>query len=175
MKKVILYIATSIDGKIARENGSVDWLELITTQEGEDYGYAEFYNSIDTTLMGNKTFQQVLSFPVDFPYPDKNNFVFTRSKEVNISEHAEIIRKDPVEFVRALKQEEGKNIWLVGGAEINGLLLQHKLIDEIILFKMPVVIGSGISLFGEDSFFELLKLEETKTYNSGVVKVVYTT
>ena len=77
MRKIISYIAMSIDGKIAKANGDISWLEEIPNPNNDDYGYAEFYNSIDTTLMGRITYEQVIGFDVPFPYPDKTNYVFT--------------------------------------------------------------------------------------------------
>jgi dihydrofolate reductase len=80
MRSLKLYIAISLDNHIARSNGSVDWLESVPNPEQHDYGYQTFYDSIDTTLMGFNTYQEILNFGVYFPYPDKSNYVFSRRK-----------------------------------------------------------------------------------------------
>ena len=174
MRKVILYIAASIDGFIARENGEIDWLENPNYHiEGESFGYDEFYDSIDTTLMGNQTYRQVLGFDVPFPYPDKTNYVFSRSKSGH-DEHVQFINSDIPDLIAALKKEEGRDIWLVGGSQINGPLLSQGLIDKIILTLIPVTLGTGIPLFsGSGQIDNHFRLEDSKTYKNGFVQLTY--
>src|SRR6056297_3515517 len=136
MRKVVLYIATSIDGCIARTDGTLDWLEKVDTEE-EDYGYEEFFDSIDTTLIGNTTFKQIVGFDVEFPYQGKRNLVFTRGVPEE-SPYATVTNQDPVELVRQLKKEEGKDIWLVGGGTLNAALLSADIIDRMIITMIPV-------------------------------------
>jgi len=169
MRKVILYIAQSLDGKIARLNGDVDWLDQIHNAENEDYGYTAFYASIDTTLMGNRTYEKLLSFGIEFPYAGKENYVFSQQKGKHDTEHVNFIGDDLTSFVRGIKQEEGKNIWLVGGSEINTVLFNAGLIDEIYLFTMPMTLGEGIPLFAGRVNETQLKLTEVSTYTSGVI------
>ncbi|MFT5168043.1 MAG: dihydrofolate reductase [Saprospiraceae bacterium] len=173
MKKIILYAAISLDGKIAKEDGAVEWLEDIPNPENLDYGYTDFYESIDTTLMGNKTYQQVLGFDVPFPYPGKENYVFTKNKNLKDDENVKFVSDGVVPFLRDLKQKEGKDIWLVGGAEINTLLLNNNLIDELMVFVMPVILGPGISLFSGRPDFSRLTLVESKNYATGIVSMTY--
>ncbi|QNF34971.1 dihydrofolate reductase [Adhaeribacter swui] len=118
-RKVKLYIATSLDNKIARPDGAIDWLPGV--DEGEDYGYQEFLETIDTLLMGYKTYEVCAGFG-ERPYPDKNTFVFTRDAYKPVIPEAELITQDPVSFVRELLTQDGKDIWLVGGGAINTLL-----------------------------------------------------
>jgi len=169
MRKVILYIAQSLDGKIARMNGDVDWLDKVHSVENEDYGYASFYESIDTTLMGNRTYEKILSFGIEFPYAGKENYVFSQQKGKHDTEHVKFIGDELTSFVREIKQEEGKNIWLVGGSEINTLLFNAGLIDEIYLFTMPITVGEGIPLFAGRLTERQVKLAEVSTYTSGVI------
>lgn len=173
MRKVKLYIAISVDGKIADENGGVDWLDQVPNPEESDYGYTDFTQSIDTTIMGNSTYQQVLSFPVPFPYADYENYVFTRNKNLNEDEHAKFISSDFEEFIGDLKKKKGKDIWLIGGAEIISLIHELSLIDEYLIFVMPVVLGNGISLFSGHPKKADLKLIEAKNYPSGVTLLHY--
>lgn len=169
MRRLILYIAQSLDGKIARLNGDVDWLDQFNAVENEDYGYAAFLETVDTTLMGNRTYEKVLTFGIDFPYADKENYVFTRQKGKQDTEYVKFIGDDIAAFVAGIKQEEGKNIWLIGGSEINTVLFNAGLIDELRLFTMPVTLGEGIPLFAEGVTEKSLKLVEVSTYAVGII------
>ena len=154
MRKIKLFIASSLDGYIAKKDGSVDWLP-----ENVDSGYAPFYSSIDTILMGKKTYEQILTFG-KYPYKDKTSYVFTRNTNKQKDENVEFT-SDVKEFVEKLISSSGKDIWLVGGSDIASTFLNHKLVDELILSVIPVVLGKGIPLF--NNIKEEIKLELTKT------------
>lgn len=173
MRKIKLYIAASLNGKIAQADGSVDWLESIPNPEKNDYGYADFYKSVDTTIQGYSTYNQVLSWGIDFPYPDKKNYVLTRKKGLANSADVEFVSENHADFIRQLKEEEGGDIWLIGGGQINSLLLDENLIDEIQVFIMPIVLSGGIEIFEAFPKEKALILIETKTYNSSVVELRY--
>ncbi|HVU58731.1 MAG TPA: hypothetical protein VHD83_26910, partial [Puia sp.] len=115
MRKITLYSALSLDGYVSRPDGNIDWLNSFPNPENQDFGYAAFIQTIDTTLMGNKTYQQVLSFDVPFPYPDKKNYVFTRRKDYKDTEFVEFVSEDPAGFVYDLKRRDGGGIWCIGG------------------------------------------------------------
>src|SRR5664279_1394932 len=123
MRKIKLYIAVSLDGKIAKPDGDVKWLDKIPNPDHLDYGYSDFLKSIDTTLMGNYTYKQLLGFGIDFPYGGKANYVFTRNTELKEDENVKYISTDPVSFVKDLKSSTGGDIWLIGGGEVNSLFL----------------------------------------------------
>ncbi|MBP2028600.1 dihydrofolate reductase [Acetoanaerobium pronyense] len=164
MKKLLLYIAMSLDGFIAREDNSLDWL-FRTSGEG-DNGYSEFYKTIDTILMGRKTYEQILILENGkFPYKDKKCYVFSRQYNEN-NECVEFINDNIGDFVNKIKNEEGKRIWLVGGGELLHEFLKHKLVDEIIIQIAPIIIGKGIRLFKEDNLEIELILKETKSINN---------
>jgi dihydrofolate reductase len=167
MRQIILFITTSLDGYIARPNGEIDW--LLTDQ---DYGYTEFLASVDTVLMGRKTFEQVLTFEGGYPYPDKKNYVFSSQAQFNPAPHATLIHENARAFVEQLRQSEGANIWLVGGAGLVHFFLTHQFLDEIRLFIHPLLLGSGISLFGALPTTSLY-LIESKSYDSGMVEMRY--
>lgn len=173
MRKTILYIAASLNGKIAKADGSVGWLESIPNPDKLDYGYYGFYKSIDTTIQGYKTYTQVLSWGVDFPYSDKKNYVFTRKKGLVDTQDVAFVSENHIEFLKQLKSENGKGIWIVGGGMLNTKLLDANLIDEIQLFVMPIVLDNGIDLF--DSLFNETKLSllKSKSYSNGVVELRY--
>ena len=174
MRKIRLYTAASLDGFIAREDESLDWLDNFPHIEGEDYGYQAFYDSIDTTLMGNATYRLVQGFDVPFPYPDKTNYVFTRDATLTQDEHVKYVSGDIIAFTENLKQEEGRDIWLVGGGQINAMFLENGLIDEIYLSVIPIYLGKGIHLFHGVGSGNLI-LREQKTYDNGVMKLLYKT
>ena len=170
MRKVILYIATSLDGFIARENGDLDWLPGASgdnDSSGDDCGFQEFLDSVDTVLMGHKTYKQILSFGIDYPYKGKNSFVFTRTAQPR-DENAEFISGDTTTFVKHLKSTPGGDIWLNGGAQLFGTLYEKALVDELILFIIPVTLGKGIPLFPQKPVDTKLKLLNSHSYSGGV-------
>lgn len=168
MRDVVLFIACSLDGYIARKDGRVDWLF-----HDEDYGFTEFYDSVDTTLMGKKTYRDILGFG-DFPYPEKKNYVFVRKDNTPPNKHVEYIHGDIPTFVRNLKKQEGKSIWLVGGGQINTMLLTSGQIDRMIVSVHPVILGQGVPLFGAGVPAERwFTLEHVETFASGLVQLTY--
>jgi len=169
MGKLVLYSAASIDGYIAGANDDLTWLE-----GGDDFGYDSFYKSIGITLMGNNTYKLVKSFG-DFPYPDKRNYVFTRNKMSKDDPHVTFISDDITGFVRLLKEKEKDDIWLVGGGEINGLLGEAGLIDRMMLFIFPVLLGSGTPIFSGKAFLSHWYLQQSKQHASGVLELHYAT
>ena len=171
MRKLILYIAASIDNYIARPDGDVEWLNAAELRlPGEDYGYADFYQAVDTTLMGNRTYQVIQGFDVPFPYPDKTNYVFTRSDIRAGNSDVTFVAGDVAAFVRTLKEKPGRDIWLIGGGQINTLLLEQGLIDRIILTLIPVLLGEGIPLFHGKHAETSFNAVSGRMYDNGVVK-----
>ncbi len=171
MRKIVLYIASSLDGYIARKNGGVDWLDEFNNA-GEDYGYYKFLDSIDVTLMGNKTYKTSMSLG-DFPYKDKKNYVFTKQNIIPQADYVKFINKNIVLFSKDLKTQKGKDIWLIGGTQINELFFNNELIDELILSVMPVTLGNGIPLFTENVKQLKFRLNNEKSYENGVVQLQY--
>src|SRR6056297_3937238 len=174
MRKVVLYIAVSLDHCIARPDGDVSWLNSPDfALPGEDFGYHEMYNSIDAVVMGHNTYREILGFDVPYPYSDKANYVLANSEVMNREELTEVISRNAVDRIRSLKSEEGKDIWLVGGAAVNGLMLSNQLIDRIILTVVPITLGEGIPLFAGatgDAHFDLTSCE---SYKNGFVQLTY--
>jgi len=157
MRRIILNIASSLDGYIAREDGSIDWLPT----DEEDFGMKKFMDSIDTVFLGRTTYEQILTFDCAYPYADKKSYVFSRNSGEN-KENIEFV-SDMIDFAKKLVESPGKGIWLVGGGEIISAFLKAGLIDEIILSEIPIVIGSGIPLFknvGKDIRFDILETIE---------------
>jgi dihydrofolate reductase len=168
MPTLQLYIAASLDNYIARPDGSTDWLP---TETGEDYGYDAFLEGVDTVVMGAKTYETILGFGIEWPYPQQKSYVFTRKTDRPADPNVRFISEDPCDFVRKLKAQPGKDIWLAGGGQINTLLLEAGLIDELILFIQPIVLGNGLPLFAgkvTDSSFEV---KASKAYPSGMLQL----
>lgn len=173
MRKIKLYIAISLNGKIAKADGSVHWLESIPNPEKSDYGYYDFYNSIDTTIQGYNTYKQIVDWGIDFPYADKKNYVLTRKQELTNNKDVDFIKENPIDFIKRLKSDKGKDIWLIGGGQINTMLLSAQLIDDIYLHVMPIIIPDGIELFEHIPKETKLNLISSKNYSSGVVELKY--
>ena len=173
MRKIKLYIAISLNGKIADSDGNVCWLESIPNPNNIDHGYSEFYKTIDTTIQGNSTYNQIMSWGIEFPYGDKKNYILTRKKGLENTEHVEFISENHISFIKQLKNQKGKDIWLIGGGQINTMLLNENLIDEIQVFTMPIIISNGIELFENLPKETYLKLIETKSYSTGAVELHY--
>ena len=153
MRKIKLFIASSLDGYIAKEDGGVDWLP-----DNADSGYDEFYKTIDAVIMGRKTYEQVLTFGA-YPYGDKKSYIFTSNSNRNKDENVEFVSKID-EFTKELISSPGEDIWLVGGAEIISSFLNSGFVDEIIISIVPIILGKGISLFKniqKDTNLELVK------------------
>ncbi|MBT2680273.1 dihydrofolate reductase [Bacillus sp. ISL-35] len=146
MKKnnVILYIAMSLDGYIARADGAVDWLDDV---EGDgDNGYGEFYSQVGTVIMGRKTYEEVLKLTDEFPYAGKDCYVLTRQSQESNS-HVTFTDEDLETLVSNLKEVSNGYVWLVGGGQLVKQFLEKKLIDEVELYIIPKLIGEGIPLF----------------------------
>ncbi|NSL90738.1 dihydrofolate reductase [Chitinophaga sp. Mgbs1] len=174
MRKLKIYIATSLDGYIADHNGNIEWLTGFPNPEQTDYGYADFLAGIDTTLMGYKTYQDVLKLSETFPYPGLANYIFSRDKSHQDTEFVTFVKEEAGAFVSRLKSLPGKDIWLIGGGELNAAILEHDLVDEMIIHTMPVVLGAGRSVFAGIPMEKTFGLESVKTYSSGVVEARYT-
>lgn len=173
MRKIKLYIATSLNGKIASSDGDVDWLESIPNPEKTDYGYAKFMDSIDTTIQGYTTYNQIINWGIEFPYKGKKNYVLTKKKDIKNTGFVEFITENHVDFIRDLKEQDGGDIWLIGGGQANTMILNAGLLDEIQVFVMPIILSGGIDLFDAFPVQTQLKLHETKSYSSGVVEMKY--
>jgi dihydrofolate reductase len=170
-RKLIVYIAMSIDGYIARKDGDISWLSIVEMPD-EDYGYAEFISTIDTVILGRKTYHKVLTLVDEFPHKDKECFCFTRTEQPSIG-NTHFYTGDIPSLVLQLKKQKGKNIFCDGGSEIVNLLLQENLVDELILSIIPICLGEGISLFKDGRTETKLSLVNSRTFSSGLVQLHY--
>jgi dihydrofolate reductase len=170
-RKLILYIAMSLDGYIAQPNDDLSFLSIVQ-KEGEDYGYGAFIKTVDTVIIGRKTYDWVMKQVPEFPHADKHTYVITRSPKPatgNTSFYSGNLK----ELITKLKSEKGSNIFCDGGAEIVNALLKENLIDELILSVIPILLGSGTRLFQNQYPEQLLELVSAKSFDSGLAQLHY--
>lgn len=172
-RKLILYISMSLDGYIADGNNNLDFLSLVE-KEGEDYGYLEFVKSVDTVIIGRKTYEKVQEMGFEYPHTDKKVYIITRTKKPDQGSF-EYYTGSLSALIETIKSKPGKHIYCDGGAEIVHLLLQENLINELIISVIPVILGSGISLFKQGRPFQKLNLISSKAFEKGLVQLHYTT
>lgn len=170
-RKVILYIAMSLDGYIAKPNDDLSFLSIVQ-KEGEDYGYSEFVASVDTVILGRKTYDWVMTQVPEFPHADKNTFVVTRTPK-SAKEKTQFYSGNLKDLISKLKSESGKNIFIDGGSEIVNLLMKDNLIDEFIVSVIPVFLGEGVRLFQDGRSEQNLKLVTSKQFDTGLVQLHY--
>lgn len=170
-RKLILYIATSLDGYIAKPNDDLSFLSIVQ-KDGEDYGYSEFVSSIDTVILGRKTYDWIMAVVDEFPHMDKISYIITRTERPSIG-NINFYNGTLNSLVKKLKSEKGKNIFIDGGAEIVHELLKANLIDEFILSIIPILVGDGIKLFADGRPELKLKLVTLKKFETGLIQMHY--
>ncbi len=173
MRKVIIYIATTLDGYIAKPNNDLSFLKLVE-KEGEDYGYAEFTATIDTIILGRKTYDWVLKEIGSAHYDNGNRdvYVITRTEKPAVGKTT-FYNGNLKDLVIKLKAGSGKNIYCDGGAEVINELLKDDLIDEFIISVVPILVGNGTRLFKDARPEQTLTLVNTKTFETGLVQLHY--
>lgn len=181
MRKVKYLVASSLDGFIARLDGAVDWLFMDNT----DYGMGEFFKSIDAVLLGRKTYEFAVSHSPKpkakskkakgqrASEPAMKSYVFSRTLKPETDESVRVIAENAGGFVRDLKAEAGKDIWLMGGGELAKSLFAERLVDEISLNIHPILLGSGIPLFPAIGTQLDLELLDSKAHQNGCVQLAY--
>jgi dihydrofolate reductase len=161
VSQVTLFIAVSLDGYIAHENGGVEWLP--TPSDSQDFGYSAFYASVDSLVMGRRTYERVLSFG-DWPYSGKPTFVLSRSHAGQAD--------NGVTFVNTLPESAG-HTWLVGGAQAIRAYADAGRIDDWIISLVPILLGQGSPLFPPMTEKVALTLQDCRTYPGGLVTLHY--
>jgi dihydrofolate reductase len=166
-----VYIATSLDGYIARPDGGLDWLSRFE-QSGEDYGYKAFFDSVDALVIGRKTYDVVLAFE-KWPYEDKRCIVVTHAVPTGAAtpKHGETFHSGPLEVLLDRLAGEGvRRIYVDGGALIRSFL-GADLVDDVTLSVIPVLLGAGIPLFG--GVERRMTLASSRSFPSGLVQLCY--
>ena len=168
-----VYIATSIDGFIAKKNGDINWLMDVPNPEGSDFGFNEFMNSVDAIVMGRLTYEQVLKFS-EWPY---NKPVFVLSSTLKsvpefLNDKVNIIKGNPKSIIEKLNSMKYSNLYIDGGKTVQEFL-KEDLIDELIITRISILLGDGIPLFSKlinDQKYEHLA---TEIFNNTLVKSHY--
>lgn len=173
--QVSVFIATTLDGFIARANGDLDWLPNADAgNDTEDYGYQAFFDVIDVLVMGRHTYETVRSFG-EWPYGDKRVIVLS-SRAIAIpptlTDHVTIQTATPAEIYQQLRAEGSQRVYIDGGQTIQGFL-RAGLVDDIVVSRMPVLIGRGIPLFGPVAADIRLEHIATKAFANGIVQTHY--
>jgi dihydrofolate reductase len=169
--KVSVYIATSLDGFIARKNGDIDW--LTGGESGEDYGYAEFMSDIDYVVMGRNTYEKVLTFG-GWHYSKKVIVLTSRdlTPPPGLEDKIEALQLSPHELLNEMATRSAKHIYLDGGVTIQRFL-REGLVDEMTITTIPILIGEGLQLFGKLEKDIKLELIKSESFKNGFVQNKY--
>ena len=173
MRKISLFIAMSLDGYIADNKGSVDWLNGQGNDNENIDSYSKFVKDIDTIIMGWNTYHQIVTelSVNEWVYNDFTTYVITH-KEPTSSKKIRFVNSDPCDLIKCLKEEDGKNIWICGGANLVQQLVNENLIDIYYITVIPTLLGSGIRLFENANQEIKLRLLNTQSYN-GMTDLIY--
>lgn len=173
MRKISLFIATSLDGYIAKPNDDLSFLKIVE-KGGEDYGYAEFTDTIDTIIIGRRTYDYVIKEIGTSHYDNgqRDVYVITRNERPQVG-RTTFYTGSLTKLVEKLKSEKGKNIYCDGGAEIINELLKYDLIDELIISIVPVLLGNGTRLFKDGRPEQSLEFIKVKTFETGLTQLHY--
>lgn len=171
LTQLIYYVAVSLDGFIAPLDGSLDWLAPYNAG-GEDYGYGEFYKTVDALIEGSKTYEQTLTFG-EWPHPGRPCWVVTNRKFESKRTEVHFTSVTPAELIHHLSALDHKRVWLVGGSQLAASFRAAGLITEYVLSIIPVFLGAGRPLFATGGPVENLRLVEFKPYPSGLVQLRY--
>jgi dihydrofolate reductase len=166
MRKVTYFVASSLDGFIAKKDGGIDWLFT-----DADYGFKEFTDSIDTLLMGRATFDVTRKWGET--WPGKTVLVFSKTQKGVPIPGVKYVNEEPRNAVTRLKSGAGKNIWLVGGAGLASQLFAANLVDELVLSIHPVTLGEGIPLFPKTQTTVQWEYVSSKDFQSGLLQIKY--
>lgn len=166
--RITFYVAASVDGHIADEDGGVAWLDEFAT---DDSGYVAFVDDVDCLAMGARTYEQVRAFGA-WPYGDRPTYVFSGTERPRAAETVTFV-SDDVATVAARLRRRHDHVWLVGGGALARSFLRADVIDDLRLTVVPVVLGGGVALFGEGSVRRRLDLRDTTERAGGLVELRY--
>jgi dihydrofolate reductase len=168
MRNVVLGLGISLDGYIARPDGAVDFLFM-----PKDYSMAEFFTSIDTAIMGRKTYDKSREMGGGSNGPSVKTYVFSHSLPPGEREGLTFVNQSPTSFIAELRKRPGKDIWLMGGGELARDFLKDDVVDELYLGVVPVLLGEGIPLFPTGFPQRDFSLVENKTFSKGMIALKY--
>ena len=170
-RNAILYIAASLDGYIAGPGDDLSFLTRVQ-QDGEDYGYFEFLKTVDTVILGRKTYDWIMQNVNEFPHADIDSYIITRTPREEIGK-IKFYTGNLKGLLLRLKKDNGKNIFIDGGAEVVNELLKEKLIDQFYISIIPILLGGGTRLFKDGLPEQNLSLIDIKKFDSGLIQLHY--
>jgi dihydrofolate reductase len=174
MAKIKLFIASTIDGFIAREDGSLDWLNDLPNPDQLDYGYVDFLESIDVLIMGRKTYEEILNFGIEWPYADKKSFVLSADPNyLTKTPNTILTNRISEDFIKTLRSNSKRNVWIIGGGQLIQEFLEYDAVDKMTLSIIPVILGKGIKLFRENVKERRFELIRSESFTTGVVNLTY--
>jgi dihydrofolate reductase len=168
MREIVLGVGISLDGYIARPDGAVDFLFM-----PRDYSMAPFFATVDTAIMGRKTYEAALKLGGSFGSYKLAYYVCSRTLRPGQRDGLSFTRQTPVALAKAIRKKPGKNIWLMGGGELAREFLKADLVDRLYLGVVPVLLGEGIPLFPSGFPQRNFSLTESKTYSRGLIALTY--
>ena len=171
-RNVIVHIATSADGYIARPDGDIEWLTNRPAPKGF-YGMEAFMKSIDTTVLGRKTYEASLQMGAMFGSGGRAIVFSRQARPVNAPKGVEFVSEAIGPFIARLRDQPGKDIWLMGGGDIIASFLDARAIDEFVISVVPVFIGDGIPLIARRHRLTPLELLSTERFDDGLVQLRY--
>ncbi|MFD1141043.1 dihydrofolate reductase family protein [Larkinella insperata] len=177
MRKLIYDVAASFDGYIAHSDGSIDGFQTEGEFVTDFLGRIQTYGAV---LMGRKTYEWGYAFGLQKGQPaytqvnpELVNYIFSTSISFEPNDLIQVVSEGEEAFIRQRKAEDGKPLWLCGGGELAGKLLDAHLIDELVVKLNPVVLGEGVRLFGSSQTKAALELIDSKTYDNGLMLMRY--
>ncbi|MEX1189291.1 MAG: dihydrofolate reductase family protein [Bacteroidia bacterium] len=170
-RNLIVYISASLDGFISKPNDDLSFLNAVQV-EGEDYGYEAFIDSVDTVIIGKRTYDWVMNEVDEYPHKEKDTYVITRTTRPAEGK-TQFYSGDLNLLVKELKSKPGKNIFCDGGSQIVNELLKIGAVDELIVSIIPVILGAGTPLFSEGIPEKKLQLISSKNFESGLLQAHY--
>jgi dihydrofolate reductase len=174
MRKILLYIAVTLDGFIAREDGSLDWLLELPNPNKIDHGYDDFIREVDTLIMGRKTYEVVLGMEIGWPYANCKTLVATGNRDYKVrTENTFLLHELHTGVIGRLEPEGQKNIWVVGGGDLISQFLNEGAIDEMVLCMIPLILGKGIRLFPNEPTETKFDLVKAEPFETGIVNLTY--
>ena len=169
MAKIILYLAASLDGFIADQQGGVDWL---TPFQSGDLGLEAFLETIGVVVMGRRTFDQARTFEL-WPYGGKRLILLTSKPVGSLPEGGEVVRGEIGTIAAQLRENDNGDVWIVGGAKTMGAFLTAGAIDRVVLHVVPVILGDGLRMFEGIGSTLPFHLEDSTLFRNGIAKLTY--
>mgnify|MGYP001214729709 CR=1 FL=1 len=174
MKKIKLYISCSIDGYIADLNGSLDWLSKYPMLKSQNTIHDSFIKSIDSVIMGGKSFRDILNMDFIYPYENLMSYILTHNTESTTTlNNVRFISDNIIDTISTLKTMPGKDIWLVGGGETLAMLLENNLVDQLTINQLPMILGDGIPLFPKIRNSSQWRLIKSTSFYDGTLTIEY--